>query len=108
MLFRPGGLITESLNKKVSIIPEKFSLEQNYPNPFNPSTKITYLILERGPIKLSVFDMSGKLIRVLVNEIKSAGSYSIDFNGSDIASGTYLYLLENGQNIASKKMILLK
>jgi hypothetical protein len=85
-----------------------FSLEQNYPNPFNPVTSIKYNVGTSGAVKLSVYDLLGNEIAVLVNEQKSPGSYQADFNGSSLASGTYIYRLTGVGNVVSKKLVLLK
>lgn len=108
MMFKPGGIITESGNNEVSIIPKNFNLEQNYPNPFNPTTIIKYSLPLTGIVKLSIVDITGKVIKVLVNELKNAGTYSAEFSGNDIASGIYFYRLESAQFVATKKMMLLK
>jgi photosystem II stability/assembly factor-like uncharacterized protein len=89
-------------------IPEKYSLSQNYPNPFNPVTSITYQIPEAGNVKLSVFDAAGREAAVLVNGSQFAGSYSVEFNGGGLASGTYFYRLSAGKFTETKKMILVK
>ncbi|MGE5680860.1 MAG: YCF48-related protein [Bacillota bacterium] len=89
-------------------IPNEFLLCQNYPNPFNPSTTIDYSIKAAGNVKLSVFDALGKRVAVVVDEYKSAGSYSVKFDGRSLPSGVYLYRLESGDYNASKKFILMK
>jgi len=92
----------------------KFGLEQNYPNPFNPSTKIKFTIpftphrAEGFFVSLKVYDVLGNEIETLVSEEKPAGSYEIDFSGSDLTSGIYFYQLKYGEFVESKKMILLK
>ncbi len=85
-----------------------FKLQQNYPNPFNPSTKISYSIKEEGLVTLKVYDVLGKEIATLVNENKPAGNYEADFNASQLTSGMYIYKLQAGDFISSKKMILLR
>lgn len=93
--------------------PTKFSISQNYPNPFNPVTKIDYRIPSNMDVTISVFDMTGKLVKNIVNnEMKTAGFYTVEFNGSEFSSGTYIYKITakgNGQEFSeSKKMILVK
>ncbi|RKY94515.1 MAG: hypothetical protein DRQ01_02175 [Ignavibacteriae bacterium] len=98
--------------------PDDFILFQNYPNPFNPTTSIQYSVSSRQFVSLKVYDVLGNVIESLVNEEKSAGSYTIQFNSEELssgistkggyASGVYIYILQSGNNIASKKMILLK
>lgn len=89
-------------------IPEKFLLHQNYPNPFNPETNIRFDIKESGFITLKVYDMIGREVAVLVNEVQQPGSKLVRWNGADQTSGIYFYRLESGKNIESKKMILVK
>ncbi len=89
-------------------IPTEYSLSQNYPNPFNPSTLIKYSIPNGGLVKIKVYDIGGKEVSVLVNEIMNPGSYSIDFDGSKLSSGVYYYRIEAEKFIETKKMLLLK
>jgi hypothetical protein len=85
-----------------------FRLNQNYPNPFNPSTTINYSLQRAGNVKLTIYNSLGSKVATLVNEYKSLGSYSVQFNGSNLASGIYLYRLESGNYSATKKFIMLK
>ncbi len=90
-------------------LPKEFSLEQNYPNPFNPVTEIRYAIPGAERVSLKVFNVLGKEVAVLVNsEYRSAGFYKVAFNASSLPSGTYIYRLEAGANVTSKKLILIK
>ncbi len=89
-------------------VPEKFSLGQNYPNPFNPKTNVRIQMPKSGNVKLTVFDITGKEVKVLVNEYLAAGTYNVDFDGSNLASGTYFYKLETNGFSDVKKMILIK
>ena len=89
-------------------LPVEFLLEQNYPNPFNPSTKINFSIPVSEFVTLKVFDVMGNEVAVLLNEEKSVGLHSIEFNASYLASGTYFYKLQAGSNIEVRKMLLLK
>lgn len=112
-----GGIVGIILNS--NDIPENFSLKQNYPNPFNPVTHIEFSILKNNSyIKLSVFDNTGRNVGDLVNQKLDAGTYTVDFNANDLASGTYFYRIEvNSDNTNSssyinftetKSMVLLK
>jgi|CZKP01.1.fsa_nt_gi YD repeat-containing protein len=85
-----------------------FNLQQNYPNPFNPTTTINYSLAKEGHVKLTVYNAIGSQVAAIVDEYKPAGNYSIQFNGSNLASGIYLYRLETGNYNAAKKLILLK
>jgi len=88
--------------------PLTFALEQNYPNPFNPSTNIKYSVPENGFVKLSVYNLVGEEVSVLVNETVNAGFYEVAFNAANLPSGTYFYRLQTGNSVQTKKMILLK
>ncbi|MGA2669101.1 MAG: T9SS type A sorting domain-containing protein [Ignavibacteria bacterium] len=88
--------------------PKVYSLEQNYPNPFNPATTISYSIPKAGNVKITVFDVLGRELYVLVNEFKKPGSYSVDFDASELSSGVYFYRIEAGDFRDVKKMILVK
>jgi len=88
--------------------PYRFILSQNYPNPFNPVTIINYQISVSGNISLKVFDLLGNEVAQLVNENKSAGSYSAKFDGSKFSSGVYFYQLKSGPLADTKKFILMK
>lgn len=104
-----GGDITEvGINPISSGVPDKYSLEQNYPNPFNPQTKIKFALPKDEFVKISIFDMTGRVVANIVNEKLTAGSYEADFNGSNFASGTYFYKIEAGNFVETKKMILVK
>jgi len=89
-------------------IPIKFSLEQNYPNPFNPTTSIKYTINSKQNVQLSVYNVLGKEIALLVNEEKPAGNYEFNFDASNLSSGVYFYELRAGDFVDMKKMILIK
>ncbi len=86
----------------------QFSLAQNYPNPFNPTTVISFTIPKESNVKLSVFNVLGEKVATLINEVKNSGTYKINFNGSNLASGIYVYRLEAGGFTSSKKMLLIK
>jgi Secretion system C-terminal sorting domain len=98
-----------NLGNEVNIgIANKFELSQNYPNPFNPTTKIDFNLPDDGNVKIKVFDMTGKEVKTLLDEQRTAGYYTVDFNGSDLSSGIYYYTLESGSFKETKKMIMLK
>jgi hypothetical protein len=88
--------------------PNGFSLNQNYPNPFNPTTVITYSIATTGAVTLTVYDLLGQEVATLVDGVRPAGTYAVTWNASGLASGTYIYRLEAGSTVLSKKMILSK
>lgn len=86
----------------------RFKLSQNYPNPFNATTRITYTITASGMTTLKVFDLLGREVATLVNEVKQPGSYSIDLDGSRLSSGVYFYRIEQPGGFAVKKLVLLR
>jgi hypothetical protein len=96
------------INNNPKIIPTVYKLNQNYPNPFNPITKIEYEIPKQGFVTLKVFDILGREITRLVNEVHSPGVYSIDFDGTNFSSGIYFYRIEVNGFTDIKKMILIK
>lgn len=97
-------------------IPKEFALQQNYPNPFNPVTRINYDLPVDGPVTLKIFDMTGREVAALVNETQKAGTYSVQFNGSNLASGIYFFRINVGNSSANtmnsfvqtRKMVLIK
>lgn len=99
--------ILVSINNNTEL-PLKYNLIQNYPNPFNPVTHINYTIEKNSLVRISVYDLLGREIVVLVNEVKNPGTYSIIFDASEFASGMYIYKMEADKYEASKKMVLLR
>ena len=88
--------------------PTTFALESNYPNPFNPSTTIAYSLPQEAQVKLEVFDVSGRSVAVLVNEFQTVGHYTASFDAADLPSGLYLYRIEAGDFVKTRKMTLVK
>ncbi len=88
--------------------PVTFALMQNYPNPFNPSTTISYTLPVNAHTMLHVFDLLGREVAVLVNEKQSPGTHEVDFDGSNLGSGVYLYRLQSGQFVETRKLLLMK
>ncbi|HEX2984702.1 MAG TPA: T9SS type A sorting domain-containing protein, partial [Ignavibacteriales bacterium] len=90
--------------------PKEYSLLQNYPNPFNPSTKIKYSLREPGHVSLTVYDMLGREVKTLINELMSAGEHEVIFNAGELnlSSGIYLYRIKSGSFIQTKKLMLVK
>jgi hypothetical protein len=89
-------------------VPINYSLKQNYPNPFNPKTDMKFDLPEEGIAKLTVYDVLGREVSVLVNEYLSRGCYSVSFDGADIPSGVYFYRFQAGKYSEIKKMLLTK
>jgi photosystem II stability/assembly factor-like uncharacterized protein len=110
LFYRPlSELATvSSVKSEEPEIPRKYSLSQNYPNPFNPSTKINYSLPKAGNVKLTIYNSIGRKVATVVDEYNPAGNYSVQFNGSNLASGIYLYRLESENFSVAKKFILMK
>mgnify|MGYP001156584588 CR=1 FL=1 len=93
-------------------IPKQFLLGQNYPNPFNPTTKIRFEIpndkAQMSNSRLSVYDVSGRLVKVIFDELIQAGEYEVEFDATGLASGMYYYRLESGSYSETRKMVLVK
>jgi hypothetical protein len=90
------------------VVPAAFVLEQNYPNPFNPTTDIRFQITDYGLVTLKVYDVLGREVATLVNEARPAGTYSVRWNASGMASGMYYYRLRSGNAVAIRKLLILK
>ncbi|MFZ5391345.1 MAG: T9SS type A sorting domain-containing protein [Patescibacteria group bacterium] len=112
-----GGTDTLSYNLKVDKttgveiidgIPTDYQLSQNYPNPFNPSTKIRYSIPKSSNVILTIYNILGQQVTVLVNEYQSVGNYEYSFTAENLASGTYIYRIQAGDYTTSKKMLYVK
>jgi hypothetical protein len=89
-------------------LPDDYQLDQNYPNPFNPSTTIRYAVPVNGMVRLTVFNQLGQEIETLVQSVKSAGSYTISWDATDVPTGLYFYRLQAGETVLVKKMMLVK
>jgi len=90
------------------LLPAKYSLLQNFPNPFNPTTTIRYQLPKDGLVILKIYDILGREVATLVNEEKVAGKYEVNFNASSLVSEVYIYKIQAGEFVNSKKMLLLK
>ncbi|MFA5832784.1 MAG: T9SS type A sorting domain-containing protein [Bacteroidota bacterium] len=90
------------------IAPNTFTLDQNYPNPFNPSTTLSYKIAQAGFVSLKVYDLLGREVATLVNEVMQPGNYTAQWNASGFSSGIYFYKMDAGSFVSTKKMILMK
>jgi hypothetical protein len=89
-------------------VPHRYLLEQNYPNPFNPETEIGYQVPEARHVILKIYDLVGREVATLVNEIKSPGRHEVTWDASGLASGIYLYRMQAGEYVATKKFVVLK
>ena len=113
-----GVLDTTSSSPPTSVndsseIPSGFELAQNYPNPFNPETVIKYQTTQSSSVELAIYNLLGQKVRVLINEIKPAGSYEARWDGTNdfgevVSSGVYVYRLQSGEFASTKKMVFLR
>jgi len=99
--------IYTSVDGDDAVIPHEVSLG-NYPNPFNPSTTIEYNTVKQGIVNIKVYDMLGREVSELVNEVKSPGSYKVNFNAAGLASGTYIVLMRAGDKQLARKIVMMK
>lgn len=100
--------IISSVNESSGQLPSEFSLYQNYPNPFNPATSIKYAVPQTSLVSIKIFDLTGQEVATVVNEVKEAGIYEINFDASNLSSGVYLYRMIAGNFTAVKKFNVLK
>jgi hypothetical protein len=89
-------------------VPTKFELNQNFPNPFNPTTTISYDLPDAANVKLTIFNILGQEIKILVDGFREAGVHTITFDADDLDSGLYIYKLQAGSQVQTKKMTLIK
>ena len=101
-----GNVVTAV--EKTGAVPQTFELYQNYPNPFNPTTEIRYDIPERSFVRVVVYDLLGRAVSTLVNEVENAGHYRINFSATNLPSGVYFYQLQAAGKRVVRKMVLLK
>lgn len=112
-LFFVFGTLKVSADNKEQLLdfkgnPDKFELNQNYPNPFNPSTQLSYDLKTDGNVKLTVFNLVGQSVRVLVDGFQTAGYYEVTFDANDLPAGIYLYKLQVGDYSSVRRMTLVK
>lgn len=94
--------------KEITSTPREFRLDQNYPNPFNPATRIVFYLTEKAPTNLIIFNLLGQEVVTLVNSTLDSGQHEIAFNAYNLPSGVYLYRLQSGNLVQSRKMLLMK
>ena len=108
-VYRDGGVIVGVDEMESGVEPVAFALSQNYPNPFNPSTTINYSLGKESLVNLIIYDMLGRTVTTLVDEMKTPGSYAVTWNARDLASGVYFYRIELGESeVLTQKMMLVK
>lgn len=110
VIFNENGVIVnvDKFDSNSELKPNKYLLNQNYPNPFNPATTIEYSLPQSEYVEIVVYDLLGNKVSTLVQEELSAGSYKVNFDGSNLSSGIYFYRLQTGSFIETKKLVLLK
>lgn len=99
---------SKSIEVFVDVKPKHYALDQNYPNPFNPSTKISFSIMNPGLVSINIFNAIGQIVNTINKAYSVAGTYNVDFNGSNLPSGLYFYKLQSGNFSQTKKMLLVK
>jgi len=107
------NISSDVISEQTETLPENVTLYQNYPNPFNMSTRITFELSRKTPVTLSVYNILGQKVRTLIDDIKSAGTYSVEWDGradggGALATGVYIYRLKTDDGVKSSKMMLLK
>ncbi|MBI5473293.1 MAG: T9SS type A sorting domain-containing protein [Ignavibacteriae bacterium] len=101
-----GGIV--SVPELREGIPSTFDLEQNYPNPFNPTTTIRYQIPAANRVQLKLYDLLGQEVATLFDDVQEPGRYRLVFDANGLASGMYVYRLQAGSFVNTKKLLLLK
>ncbi|NUM74601.1 T9SS type A sorting domain-containing protein, partial [candidate division KSB1 bacterium] len=99
---------TTAVSEAEKVIPTEFSLNQNYPNPFNPSTTILYALPKTAFVRLTVINPLGNEVETLVSATQVAGEYEINWNPKNLASGVYLYRIQAGEFVETRKMVLMR
>ena len=103
-----GMSVATGVESRSQAVPSSFALNQNYPNPFNPTTNFTYELSKAGFVSVKIYDVLGREVATLVNEVKQAGSYPATWNAAGVGSGVYFCKMQTESFTATKKMILMK
>ena len=108
-------IVFEATNATISKdnLPAGYALEQNYPNPFNPETRISFKLAEKSHVSITIYDMLGRNIKTLINQTQDAGYRSVIWDatndyGKPVSAGIYLYQIQAGEYISTKKIVMLK
>jgi hypothetical protein len=101
-------LFATKIRNNETEVPAKYFLGQNYPNPFNPTTKINFAIPKSGLVMIKVYDIAGREMAEIVNQVLTSGSYTVDFDGAILSSGAYFYKITSGNFTETKKMLLIR
>ncbi len=107
-VFGDTAAIYTDVDEEPASRPNRFCLHQNYPNPFNPATTIAFEIPKRAKVRLDIFNILGRKVVTLVNDVMPSGEHTVQFDGSRFASGVYLYRLRTDENETTRKMVLVK
>ena len=107
-LFLYNQLFSVEVPIDHEVIPKSFTLHQNYPNPFNPITTLRYDLPQESDVTLTIYDITGRMVQTLVNELQQSGMKKVIWNASDVSSGVYIYRIQAGNFTQTRKMILLK
>jgi hypothetical protein len=107
-IVKTGANAVSAVEQIASELPTSYELEQNFPNPFNPTTQIRFALPQAGTVTLVVYNLLGQEIADVVNEVKAAGVYSVQFDAKNLASGTYLYRMQVNGFTAVRKFTVLK
>ena len=111
--YEIGSCNNSNLNTSIELLPKNYTLNQNYPNPFNPVTTLRYDLPENGIVTIIIYDMLGRQVKTLINQTQDAGYRSIIWDatndyGKPMSAGIYLYQIQAGEYMQTKKMVLLK
>jgi hypothetical protein len=106
--FFYGNQLPTGLESLTDAEPGAFALHQNFPNPFNPSTTIEFALAKQEYVTLKIYNLTGELVAVLLEEQQPAGTHRVYWNASAIASGVYMYRLQAGSFVQSKKLVLMR
>ena len=108
VIYNSGQYNSNTLSSPSLILPDHFTLQQNYPNPFNPRTSINFSVPYISSISISVFDIQGKFIEKLVDDLYEPGNYATYLDADDYSSGIYFYRLQTDHSFITRKFIIIK
>jgi len=108
-----GIQLITAVEEETPLLPSGYALRQNYPNPFNPVTTINYSLPVRGHVNITIYNILGREVATLVDDIRPSGNHRVEWNGADkaghqVASGIYLYRMSAGEFVQTRKMVLIR